>query len=200
MLGKMHRPISNEKAFTLIEVIVCLVLIGIVAAIAGMGLIKIAEGYVFAKLNAETSQKAQVAMARIVKELGAAEKEPAETASITAADVNTVTFKRRKSFGSTEFITNTIDLFGKTVRVQVDTASNAVATTLINDITDNVTENIKGFNLDYYKAEGGAKLAVPVSESERAQIRRIDIKLTLKGANNTPIPFDKISVFMQESY
>ena len=69
MLRKMRIRMLNEKAFTLIEVIVSLVLIGIMAAIAGMGLMRIAEGYVFAKQNAETAQKAQIAIARIVKEL-----------------------------------------------------------------------------------------------------------------------------------
>lgn len=55
--------------FTLIEVIVSMVLLGIVAALAGLGLATGVKGYVFARENAELSQKGQVATERIRREL-----------------------------------------------------------------------------------------------------------------------------------
>ena len=44
MFRKITRRLSNEKAFTLIEVIVSLVLVGIIAAVAGLGLVKSVKG------------------------------------------------------------------------------------------------------------------------------------------------------------
>lgn len=126
---------SNEKAFTLIEVIISLVLIGILAAIAGMGLVKIAEGYVFAKQNAETVQKSQIAIARIVKELGAA-----TTISTTPAPTATsVTYTRPGP------VTNAITLSGGLLQIN--------GTTLINNVT--------GFTLTYFDAAGAPTTTVP---------------------------------------
>ena len=60
---------SGNAGFTLIEVIVVLALVGILAAGLGVGLIKGVESYLFASEATQLSQKAQVAMARIKKEL-----------------------------------------------------------------------------------------------------------------------------------
>lgn len=181
MLRKMHRRMSNEKAFTLIEVIVSLVLIGIMAAIAGMGLVKIAEGYVFAKQNAETVQKAQITLARIVKELGAVC--PPWTTSgclgITAASGTSVTYTRLQG---TAPVTNIITYSNPNITIAVDSGT---ATTLI--------DNVTAFTLTYFDA-AGASTATP------ANIRRVDINLTISGANNTPISFNNNTVFIQESY
>jgi prepilin-type N-terminal cleavage/methylation domain-containing protein len=184
MLRKMHRRKLNKKGFTLIEVIVSLVLIGIMAAIAGMGLVKIAEGYVFAKQNAETAQKAQIAIARIVKELGAVCPPPSTSGclGITAASGTSVTYTRAESSISPTPVTNNIMLSGSTVKIGLLGAE----TTLIDGVT--------GFTLAYFNAAGTDSIATP------ANIRRIDITLTLSGANNTSMPFNKISVFMQEAY
>jgi prepilin-type N-terminal cleavage/methylation domain-containing protein len=57
------------RGFTLIEVIVSLILMGIIATIAGLGIVQITRQYVFAQQAGETAQVAQVAMARMVKEL-----------------------------------------------------------------------------------------------------------------------------------
>ncbi|HOO90594.1 MAG TPA: type II secretion system protein [Syntrophales bacterium] len=59
----------RQSGFTLIEVIAVLVLVSILAVIAGAGLIRGLEGYLFAKENAVISQKAQLAMARIRLEM-----------------------------------------------------------------------------------------------------------------------------------
>jgi prepilin-type N-terminal cleavage/methylation domain-containing protein len=183
MIRKMHRRMSNEKAFTLIEVIVSLVLIGIMAAIAGMGLVKIAEGYVFAKKNAETVQKVQIAIARIVKELGAAEKDPnvANSTAIKTPGAKSVEYTRPASSGSTTFTTNIIDLSSSTVTVKV---GNASAATLIDNVKASDSSLV-------YRDAAGAETAI------LANIKRIDITLTVSGANDQTF---KNTVNIQESY
>jgi len=60
---------NNESGFTLVEIIVSLVLVGMMAAIAGMGIVTGTKGYLLAKENSHMAQKAQLAMARIQREL-----------------------------------------------------------------------------------------------------------------------------------
>jgi len=59
----------NESGFTLIEIVVSIVLVGMMAAIAGMGIVTGTKGYLLAKENSHMAQKAQLAMARIQREL-----------------------------------------------------------------------------------------------------------------------------------
>ncbi|MDZ4165916.1 MAG: type II secretion system protein [Smithellaceae bacterium] len=59
----------SKEGFTLIEVIVTLILVGIMAAALGMGLVHVVKGFVFTKLTTSTLQKGQLAMSRISMEL-----------------------------------------------------------------------------------------------------------------------------------
>lgn len=69
MNTKMTDISKDIKGFTLIEVIVSLVILGVLAAVSTIAIFKIVEGYQLAKDNAHLTQKAQVAMTRIAVEL-----------------------------------------------------------------------------------------------------------------------------------
>lgn len=60
---------DRSAGFTLIDIIVSLIIVGIMASIAGMGLTTGVKGYVFSKENAHMSQKVQLAMTRLNREL-----------------------------------------------------------------------------------------------------------------------------------
>lgn len=169
----MRKGVSNHTGFTLIEVIATLVLVGILAAAAGIGIAKVAEGYVFARLNAETTQKAQVAIARIAKELSSA-------TAITTAGGTTVGYTRPISPGSTTDVTNVIAFGANALTVQV---GGAPAATLAGNVT--------AFSLTYLNA-AGAVTTVP------AAVRRVDFSITLSGAANTLMEFDNNTVFLKE--
>jgi len=73
--------IDSQKGFTLIEVIIVMVLVGILAVLGGMGIVQAVKGYVTVKENSASSQKAQLAMARITREI-------VELNNITASNVS----------------------------------------------------------------------------------------------------------------
>jgi prepilin-type N-terminal cleavage/methylation domain-containing protein len=56
---------KREDGFTLIEIIVSLIIVGILASVAGMGIVAGIQGYLFAKDNSAISGKGQLAMARM---------------------------------------------------------------------------------------------------------------------------------------
>ena len=181
MAREIAKNLSNEKAFTLIEVIVSLILVGILVAIAGMGLVQITHGYFFAKQNSETVQKAQVAMIRIAKELGAAEPQSGTANPITTAGTTSVSYTRRESIGSSTFIPNTISISDGLVQM-----SGTNDGTLI----DNVVTASSSFA--YFDAVGN-------TTANLANIRRIDITLSVTGASNQKSDFTN-SVWINESY
>ena len=68
MVGRPRGPQGSAGGFTLIEMIASLAIVAILAAIAGLGLVQITEGYLISRAGTEMAQKAQLAMARMVKE------------------------------------------------------------------------------------------------------------------------------------
>ena len=62
---------KNEQGFTLIETIAVILLVGIISAVLGMAIVQGVKSYVFARTNVSFSQKAQLAMARMERELRA---------------------------------------------------------------------------------------------------------------------------------
>ncbi len=60
---------KNENGFTLIEIIISLVIVGIMASIVGILMVVGVQEYAFSKENVAVSQKASLALKRIEKEL-----------------------------------------------------------------------------------------------------------------------------------
>lgn len=60
---------NPESGFTLIEIIASMVIFALMFTLAGMGIVMAAKGYVITKESAHMAQKAQLAMARINREL-----------------------------------------------------------------------------------------------------------------------------------
>jgi prepilin-type N-terminal cleavage/methylation domain-containing protein len=60
---------GNEKGFTLIELVATLVLVGIMAVGIAYFLVPGIQGYLFAQENAELTQKVELAMTRLTREL-----------------------------------------------------------------------------------------------------------------------------------
>jgi prepilin-type N-terminal cleavage/methylation domain-containing protein len=60
---------QRNSGFTLIEIIVSLMLVSLLATVAGFGLVEVARGYQAARENGRMAQAAQIALLRIGREL-----------------------------------------------------------------------------------------------------------------------------------
>jgi prepilin-type N-terminal cleavage/methylation domain-containing protein len=83
----MKRKGLNKKGFTMIELVTAIVIISIVGALAGTGLVQIANAYLLAKKSTVAAQQAQIALTRLGKELSGLE-------TISSATLTSITYKR----------------------------------------------------------------------------------------------------------
>ena len=161
----MNKRKSDEKGFTLIEVIVTLVLVGITAALAGMWIVSVANGYIFAKMNANTTQKAQLAMTRLAKEFAAIQ-------SVSASSGTGITYKRTdSSLNTTADYVVGIGAGTKSGELQINTNA--------------LTDSVSSFALTY--CDSANSTGCPTTWSSTSRI--IEIKLTLTAGNNSPVTF-----------
>lgn len=158
----------GERGFTLIEVILTLVLAGILSTVGALWISKAAESFVLAQQNAETVQKGQIAMTRLVKEINA-------LGSVSASSSTGITFMSYGSDGGGSGTNRIISYSGGTVSLNNGGGSGAVT----------LVDNVAAFNLAYYDTYNAAAAASWSSTTSRL----IEITLTLNGAAGTPIVF-----------
>ncbi len=125
---------KKEAGFTLIEVIVVLMLTGIVAAAAGIGIVKGIEGYTLAKETTQLSQKMQIALERIRREMIQIKT---VTAPPTASSIKfTISPSGDRGIG----------LSGDTVKISVGSTDWGNGDTLVG--------GVDSFTLAFYRADG----------------------------------------------
>ena len=154
----------KNSGFTLIEMIVTLILVGITSVLAGMWIVSVAEGYLFARMNAETLQKAQLAMARLTKEFSAIQ-------AVTSATASQITYQRPDSSLSG---TTTVTVSFSNGSLQIDNSL--------------LTDRVNSFTLSYCDDNYPSPTC---STSWNSASRVIGISLVLSGADNTPSTFTK---------
>lgn len=154
------KNMTGTKGFTLIEIIVTLLIVGIISAIAGLWMVQTVEGFVFARQNAETLQKGQMAITRLIREINVMGPVSSGTASAI-----TFTSYRGGSPSSSAIALNagTVTLDGE---VLVDSVSN--------------------FVLGYYDKYDDV---TPKTTWTPSVSSMIEITLTLGGAGGTPMVF-----------
>jgi prepilin-type N-terminal cleavage/methylation domain-containing protein len=153
--------IPDSKGFTLIELVTVIMIAAILSAVAGMGLVQIANGYVFARENAAAAQKAQVALARLARELSSIK-------SISSATAASLTYQREND--ATHLIeTHTLSWAGADQPITLD--------------GDALVDKVRSLSLTYRDAYN--KPASAYSSATEV----IELTFTLKGYDGTPLTF-----------
>jgi len=160
----MIRIIDKEKGFSLVEIIVVMILIGIMGTMAIMGIIPAVQGMAFTKANAETTQKGQITITKLIKEFNNINGVKA------GANATSVVFTSIKSGikGDRSVIYANNKLY----------FNNAGSTQ-----GDILTDEVNDFQLHYYKVNSAVDQGVWL-----ASTRVIEIKLVLMS-NDTPVEF-----------
>ena len=164
----MKRKGLNKKGFTMIELVTAIVIISIVGALAGTGLVQIANAYLLAKKSTVAAQQAQIALTRLGKELSALE-------TISAATATSITYKRiYKGSGPLE-------------------QSHTLAWTAVDQpLTldgDTLIDKVQVFSLIYYTYNYTNQTFTAGSYSSGTAM--IELTFQLKGYGDTPLIFVK---------
>ena len=157
----MRKKIPDKTGFTLVELVTVILIAAILSTIAGMGLVQIANGYVFARENAAAAQKAQVALARLVRELSSIK-------AITSATAASLTYQREND--ATHLIeTHILSWAGADQPITLD--------------GDALVDKVNSFGLTYHNTYP----AIASAYSSATSV--IEFSFTLKGYNDTPLTF-----------
>jgi|GEM_PF-5353052 len=135
---KSNPKTASSRGFTLIEVIVSLILVGIMAAVAGMGIVSATRAFIFTREAAEISQKNQLAMNRLTKSI-------ANWISLmtSPAPSSTALTMTRNDVISGGTVTETYSYSGGTLSLTVGGA------------TDVLCDGLTAFNVEYLRSDMG---------------------------------------------
>lgn len=162
----MQKRKPGEKGFTLIEVIVTLMLVGITAVLAGMWIVSIASAYIFTQMNANTTQKAQLAMTRLTKEFTTI-----MTVDAGATNGTQITFTRP-------------NVALTPVNVVVSWSGNLLQANVAGTGAQTLTDSVSAFALSYCDSD-----MQTCGTNWTSSRRVINFTLTLTGADNTTSAF-----------
>lgn len=177
---------SPGGGFTLIEMIVTLLIVGLMAAIGGMGIVQAVRGYVTVRENAAITQKAQLAMSRITREIQEMMSvAPGTTGGDTevlrmigtancASSGNCFRMIGRPASGSTENVRNTLRIvFGNGAMPSGDI------------LIDNVTN----FQFTYYSANVPYTSWAP---GDDMHLSGIGVNMTVTNSNGQALSFHSL--------
>ncbi len=167
---------TEQKGFTLLEIVVCIAVATIVTVVVGKGLVEMASGYIFAKKNVLITQHGQIAMTRLKKEFSH------NIHSVNSASATSITFVRISDYVLGDTTPHTISWAGGSSPLLWD------GDTLIGELSAPVTS----FNLNYYDSYSSS-----ASPSYSGSTSIIEISLQLSGAENTTIQLtDRVNLWL----
>lgn len=178
---KMMRKINKQNGFTLIEMIVVLILVGIMATFAGLAIVMGVQGFMFSKNNAAISEKAQLALARINRELL-----ECYNCSVTInPNLGTTPFSFTNTLGQRYFRLNTTDINNKYVEISNNIGFlKTGATSGINNYSDILINNVNSFTMDY-SATGDKSIRVTMSLNHPDSSTALDFSTNVFPRNTT---------------
>ncbi|MGD0021426.1 MAG: type II secretion system protein [Smithellaceae bacterium] len=134
---------KKNAGFTLIEIIVTVILLGIMAAVGSMLIAQGAKGYIRAKANDELSQKVQLALDRMILEF----EDISAISTLSEADPDYICYTStyyNASTGNTTNVSRCIGRVGSQIKILNGTTPPAAGT------GSALIDNVNSFQLDFY--------------------------------------------------
>ncbi len=160
-------PAGTAAGFTLLEVVLVLIVLGIAAVVSVSAIQQITRGFVFARANAEAVGKAQLALLRLIKE-------GLNISQVTAGTSTSLSF---------------VSLHGTPAAPQEKSYQVFLnGSTLVMDdgsTQDLLTDQVSNFTLSYYDTYDDTT----PSSTWTASSRIIAISLTVQAADNAQATF-----------
>lgn len=158
-------PLNDQAGFSLIEMIIVFVLIGIMGAGAGLGLSNILNGFVLSKEAAATASKGQLALLRLSREFRVIK-------SVTSASATSITFVAKH--GDTDAQNRNYTIAQSGLNITMHDGTN----------TDTLVDQANNLTLAYYDTYNSA------AQTTWSNTRKIiQVSITLNGPNNTTQTF-----------
>ncbi len=177
-----RRPWCAQSGFTLLELIVSFLLLGLLTSIFGMGLVGAMKSHEFSRANAQLAAKSQLAMARISKELmELTEIEAISNAS--AGDDPFILYRRlvrdnHQATGRMGLHFNTAD---QTVRLYTGFTGSGSLDGTTSAQGDTLIDGVDSFSLSYFQGDTGTTWN---SGNDFRLLSTIEIQLSLERPEN----------------
>jgi prepilin-type N-terminal cleavage/methylation domain-containing protein len=157
----MRLFISTKKGFSVLEMIVVMLLVGSMAALAGVGYVQVVRGMLFTKMDAATIQKGELAITKLIKEFNNINISSIDPGTTNATSI---TFISVKDIGPSS---HTVALSGDTVIFDGDI----------------LTDQVSDFSMKYYDNFDSTS-ETTYGTTWQSSRRIIEITLKLKGADD----------------
>ena len=156
----MSYRLNRESGFTLLEIVVSMIILGIMVIIAGLGIVTGTKGYLFTRENAHMAQKAQLAMARMNREL-------TELMHVTSTTPSSIVYERPGGQYS-------IAKVGDVIKIREGSASLPDE-----DNGDILIDNVDSFSLICYKIMSGTTPVAWTPADDIELLYAIEVSMTL---------------------
>lgn len=167
----MQKSGKNEQGFTLIETIAVILLAGIISAVLGMAIVQGVKSYVFGRTNVTISQKAQLAIARMEREL--------RTMTAIDPDNSNADCIRYKRENASQYY-RAIGVHADSLRMNVTDGSDASCPSGGNP-GNILTDRVADFSFSYKDNSGSPPGASPPDSFENLRSVHISLKADRQG-------------------
>jgi prepilin-type N-terminal cleavage/methylation domain-containing protein len=151
-----HRSARGSAGFTLIEIVIVCVLIGVIAAVMIPPLQQGAQSFTVSETRSDLTSQARQASTRMIRELRNIQKEPNNTPNITAANATSITF---------------VDVLDSTITFSLSGST-------LQRNSNPLVEQVSSLQFRYFNGSN-AELTPPLSATDMDNVRRIMVTLTL---------------------
>ncbi len=160
---EIPQPVKGKEGYTLIEIILVLVIIGVLAGILIEPFRQGVKSYIGIETRADLTSQAREATVRIVREMRNIQKKDNDKPNITSADATSITFVDNRG------VSISFSLSGSTV---------------LRD-TNILADKVSSLDFRYFKGDNTALTTFPLSAADLDDVRRILVILTMQENTET---------------